>query len=221
MASATAFPSLSEPAQCLPTGDSSVSAPESPLVIASGVSDGKFCVWGESTRDYSESFKLNGGIFNKVTRKWEFDLSNQQTISELVDNIKKGNVKVNSMKHHANPKPKFNKFNKFDQSHQSQTLVLPIVGGGGSTAFPTVKGSDYLQDVTFKVFRPTVGMTARINVGKESSHLKVVQVENDKTNGYVRYVYLANGTGRTRLVVSDGHWQIEHYANQHQIYFNQ
>lgn len=218
MATVADFPTVNDPVQGMPDGavfvppTNNVKSDE-PVELSTGVFNNTFFVKGDVTKKYKKTLSELGGTWNGGNAKmWSFDLKSQDKIMKLVEGIKNGSVSPDTFGTTFPKKSKPEKSGGFfaNRGNSESIPPLPVIGGGGA---------DYLQEVTWKVFKPSVGMVAKIKVGDKSHSLKVVSVETDKYKGFVKSVLVSEGNNKSRLIIADGHWQVERYSAPHQIYF--
>lgn len=233
------FPSVSAPVvQSLPVAgnqDSNLMVPIVPLEVVMGspvstpsgsahnmvlstLSPTTITVTGSSTKEFSDYLKKLGGTWNAGIQAWSFDVKYQDDVKKFLSAATDGKIKPDPVMGFNNKKKQFRP--RQESSNVSNaSSSLPVVSGDGF-ALPVVnKGDDSFQTLTWKsVFKPRVGMLAKIKIDDKTLICPVVQVSAN-TRGDVCVAYIKASNGDSKLEVTNGHWQVRGLIKDHRVYF--
>ena len=177
---------------------------ENPSIKLADYSDKSFVIFGEATKTYITEIKQIGGKFNGRLKEkpgfpggsaWIFPMKFKNQVIGFVNS-------VNTDKNR----------DKAPILSETGELELP------TTSMRTVRISNY-QWVKWKVFKPTINMTASIKAGGNESVGTVIDTEFHKDIIDTAYVSLGEGK-KTKLVIINGKWQVWGYRVDHTVFFN-
>ena len=152
-------------------------------------------VYGESSRGYSTQLKNLGGRFNgnlKAVEKFEGGPG------WIFPKTKEASVKdflERVAKIESEPKDEFS---------------LPAV-------IMVPKPTSSFQMIKWKVFRPEEGMGVTISIGGKEKVGKVIRVESNKDVVDTAYIDINEVT--SKLVITNGKWQVWGCGNEHMVKF--
>lgn len=208
-------------------------------------SDKSFKVEGEATRLYTDYLKDIGGIFRTTWNGgpgWVYSNSKLSDIQNLISNIQQDLIKP-EIPATTTSKPGRN------QVVQARTMTgnVPIMGfpvGGpvnGVRATYSVPGAvagvpliglnapaltnTSIQTVVYRLTKPITGMTATVKTPTSEGKYTVVATEDHPdSNGQVTdvaYIIPSNNpAARSKLVITNGQWQVSGYNVDHSIWFS-
>lgn len=181
-------------------------------------------VTGSSTKEYIDHLKKLGGSWNPGFQAWTFDVKYQQELQNFVNAVTAGKIKPDPSMNYNNKnkkpyRPRTENTMASTQLVQTAPLSIPTVPVAGGFALPTVEiNSHQFQRLDYNVFKPLVGMLAKIKQGTATAVYSVVQVENNE-KGKTDVAYIKNGEKVSKLEVTNGHWQVRGWFPEHRIFF--
>jgi hypothetical protein len=191
-------------------------------MVLSALTPTTITVTGSSTKEFSDYLKKLGGTWNNGIQAWSFDVKYQADVQKFLGAVTEGKIKPDPVMGFNNKKKQFRPRQEFTPSTSVNTgaVALPVVSGDGF-ALPVVnKGDDSFQTLTWKsVFKPRVGMLAKIKVDDKTMACPVSQVSTN-TRGDVVAAYIMTAQGDSILEVTNGHWQVRGLMPDHKIYFD-
>lgn len=247
MSAATAFPESNTESVAIPVGDGIPFPSEAPSVpspsyppttsVDSNVVK-KEVVEEETTEGYNlstvpyneKSFKLVGNSkpFRFSLRKmggswnrnldggagWIFSVKHQDEVEDFVVKVNAGDVEPDQVQ------PRGKKYYNKNKAHTVGGISLPGMQVNGPNQG---YGDPRMQTLTYTVFRPNVGMSAKIKEGTAQMTYPVTRVGSSHNNGMIDEAYITwnNGAGQmvTKLVIENGRWQVKGKATNHAVIF--
>lgn len=182
-----------------------------PVLSVVEYTDKTFIVYGEATKTYKTQLRDLGGKFNGHLKErdgfnggagWIFMMKFKPEVYKFVNQVNTENIN----QHNGVPNQ-----DSQNASSDGTEITLP-------TVIAPIKDATY-QYVKWKVFKPVEGMKVTIKAGGASSVGEVIQTE---THGnIVDTAYINLGGNTSKLVITNGVWQVLGYMVEHSVFFGE
>jgi len=183
--------------------------------------DKSFKVTGNS-KPFRFTLRQMGGSWNMNLQNgagWIFSLKHQDDVVSFVKRVNSGEVEPDKIQPRGN-KTNYKKYKRTDthvgQNHGNIDLPVTYVSG-------QKYGDNRMQQVVYTVFRPKVGMSAKIKEGYAQMNYPVTRVGSSHNNGIIDEAYITwnNGSAQimTMLAIVNGHWKVYGKATEHKVTF--